>query len=530
MQCPDRIEILDTTLRDGAQAEGISFSLEDKLKIMVALDALHIDLIEAGNPAANPKDAALFARLKEHPPSLRHARLAAFGATRRMGISCSEDPGLAALCACGAGVVTLFGKSSDFHVRQVLRTTPEENLAMIGESIAYLTARGITVYFDAEHFFDGYRQAPAYALETLRAARQAGAVGVVLCDTNGGTLPMDIMAGTRAAVEALGDGCAVGIHAHNDSGMAVANTLLAVQAGATHVQGTLNGLGERCGNANLCAVLPGLLLKLRRQCLAPGVLETLSDTARFVSEVANVTLDERSPYVGDSAFAHKGGMHVDGVRKASASFEHIDPASVGNRRRVLLSEVSGRAALLHRLDALMPHMTHDPAQIGTLLEALKQREAEGYRYEDAEGSFALLVLEAYGMRKRHFEVRDFRVVADQPWNARSTQATIKILVDGQEELTAAEGDGPVNALDCALRKALRVFYPHITRMRLTDFKVRVLDAQGTGSTTRVQMTSTDGQRVWGTVGVSTNIIDASWQALVDAIDYWLSFCIPTHQS
>lgn len=519
-----KIEILDTTLRDGAQAEGISFSLEDKLKIIHALDGLGIDLIEAGNPAANPKDAALFARLRETPGLLRHARLTAFGATRRSGIACESDPGLTALLECGARVITLFGKSSDFHVTQVLRTTLADNLEMIEDSIAYLVAHGLSVYFDAEHFFDGYRANPVYALDTLRAARRAGATCVALCDTNGGSLPMFILEATRAAVQAMEGGC-VGIHTHNDSGMAIANTLLAVEAGATHVQGTINGLGERCGNANLCTVLPNLHFKMQRDCLTPQAFLTLADTARYISEVANVALDERSPYVGNSAFAHKGGMHVDGVRKASASFEHLDPALVGNHRRVLLSEVSGRAALLARLDALMPGFVPDKQQTAALVEALKQREAEGYRYEDAEGSFALLVLDTFGTRQRFFEVRDFRVIADRPWNERSAQATIKVAVEGREEITAAEGDGPVNALDCALRKALGVFYPEIVRMRLTDFKVRVLDSQGTGSTTRVQMTSTDGQRVWGTVGVSTNIIEASWRALTDAIDYWLAYCV-----
>ena len=516
------ITVLDTTLRDGAQAEGISFSVEDKLKIARALDALGVDLIEAGNPGANPKDAALFARMAQEPP-LRHARWAAFGATRRSGVRCADDPGMQVLAACGAPVVTLFGKSWDFHATQVLRTTLAENLAMIEESVAYLTARGMEVFFDAEHFFDGYRANPAYALDTLRVACRAGAAGVVLCDTNGGSLPGDVADATAAVVSAL-PGVPVGIHAHNDGGMAVANTLMAVQAGATHVQGTMNGLGERCGNANLCAVLPGLRFKLGRACLQPDAFARLTDTARFVSEVANVALDERSPYVGNSAFAHKGGMHVDGVLKARASFEHMDPLLVGNRRRVLLSEMSGRAALMNRLAAVAPDLTPDAPQVAALIDALKQREAQGFRYEDAEGSFALLVLDTLGRRPRFFDVHDFRVMSERPWHQLSAQATIKISVDGREELTAAEGDGPVNALDCALRKALAVFYPQLSRMRLTDFKVRVLDGQGTGSVTRVQMTSTDGTQVWGTVGVSANIIEASWNALVDAIDYWLAFC------
>ena len=524
----NRIGILDTTLRDGAQAEGISFSLEDKLKIVHVLDELGVDFIEAGNPASNPKDAALFARLREMPP-LRHAKIAAFGATRRGNTSCQDDHGLAAMADCGATVATLFGKSSAFHVDKVLRVTREENLAMIEESAAYLSARGLSVYFDAEHFFDGYREEPEYALETLRAAARAGVAGVALCDTNGGSLPWQIAEATAAAVKALGNVC-VGIHAHNDGGMAVANTLEAVLAGAAHVQGTINGLGERCGNANLCTVLPNLRFKMGLQCLLPDAFTRLSDTARYVSEVANVALDERSPYVGDSAFAHKGGMHVDGVRKASASFEHIDPELVGNRRRVLLSEMSGRAALMERLSPLMPGLNAGSPEVAALVNALKQREAEGYSYEDAEGSFALLAMDTFGRRRRFFDALDFRVTADLPVlaaqnaNARPAQATIKVAVDGREEITAAEGDGPVSALDRALRKALSVFYTDLSRVRLTDYKVRVLDSRGTGSTTRVQMTSTDGRRVWGTTGVSPNIIDASWRALVDAIDYWLEFC------
>ena len=524
----NRIEVLDTTLRDGAQAEGISFSLEDKLKILRALDELGVDFIEAGNPVANPKDAALFARLREEAPP-HNARLAAFGATRRGNTRCQDDAGLAAIAASGAPVATLFGKSSAFHVDRVLQVSRAENLAMIEESIAYLVARGMAVHFEAEHFFDGCREDPAYALETLRAAARAGAAGVALCDTNGGGLPWQIAEGTAAAVDALGGkkGVGVGIHAHNDGGLAVANTLEAVRAGATHIQGTVNGLGERCGNANLCAALPCLHFKMGLDVLRPGSFARLSDTARYVSEVANVALDERSPYVGDSAFAHKGGMHVDGVRKVSASFEHIDPELVGNRRRVLLSEMSGRAVLMERIAPLVPGLTAASPEVASLVDALKRREAEGYSYEDAEGSFALLTLDTFGRRERFFEALDFRVTADlpgRPESARPAQATVKLAVGGSEEITAAEGDGPVNAMDSALRKALGVFFPDIVRMRLTDYKVRVLDNRGTGSATRVQMTSTDGRRVWGTTGVSTNIIDASWRALVDAIDYWLTFC------
>ncbi|MCL2810676.1 MAG: citramalate synthase [Clostridia bacterium] len=518
----NRIEVLDTTLRDGAQAEGISFSLEDKLKIVHALDELGVDFIEAGNPAANPKDAALFASLRQEVP-LRNARLAAFGATRRGNIRCEDDVGLAAILACGARVATIFGKSSAFHVDKVLRVSRQENLAMIGETVAYLIANGMTVYYDAEHFFDGYREEPEYALETLRAAARAGVAGVALCDTNGGSLPWQIAEGTTAAIHALSGAVRVGIHAHNDSGLAVANTLEAVRTGATHIQGTINGLGERCGNANLCAALPCLHFKMGFEVLKPGAFARLSDTARYVSEIANVALDERSPYVGDSAFAHKGGMHVDGVRKVSASFEHIDPELVGNRRRVLLSEVSGRAALMDRLAPLLPGLDAKSPEVAALVDVLKQREAEGYSYEDAEGSFALLALDTFGRRQRYFEALDFRVTADLP-GQRLAQAVIKLAVSGREEITAAEGDGPVNAMDSALRKALGVFFPQIARVRLTDYKVRVLDSRGTGSTTRVQMTSTDGRRVWGTTGVSTNIIDASWRALADAIDYWLAFC------
>ncbi|MDR3050718.1 MAG: citramalate synthase [Oscillospiraceae bacterium] len=515
-----KITVLDTTLRDGAQAEGISFSLEDKLSIISALDALGVDLIEAGNPAANPKDAALFARLRDGAPPKR-ARIVAFGATRRAGMACADDPGLQALCDCGVRAASIFGKSWDFHAAQVLRVSLDENLAMIGESIAFLASRGLTVYFDAEHFFDGYAANPRYALATLQAAKAAGAAAVILCDTNGGSLPTAVAQITAQVAAEMG-GLPVGIHAHNDGGMAAANTLLAVEAGATHVQGTINGLGERCGNANLCTVLPGLRFKMGLDCLMQDAFSALSDTARYISEMCNVALDERSPYVGYSAFAHKGGMHIDGVLKNRASFEHMDPALVGNQRRLLLSEMSGRATLLTRLAAIAPDLAPDAPQVAELIAALKQKEAQGYRYEDAEGSFSLLALELLGRRPRFFEVGDFHVITQQPWNGQSAQAYIKVTVEGRQEITAAEGDGPVAALDGALRKALCVFYPQLARMRLVDFKVRVLDSLGTCSTTRVQMTSTDGQRVWGTVGVSPNIIEASWRALTDAIDFFLA--------
>ncbi|GHU76146.1 citramalate synthase [Clostridia bacterium] len=511
-----RIVILDTTLRDGAQSEGVSFTPEDKARIAQELDRLGVDIVEGGNPSANPKDAAFF----NNPPTLSHAKLAAFGSTRRADAAVESDAGLAALLAAKTDTVVLFGKSSRFHAEQILRVTPETNLRMIEDSVAYLVGQGRTVYFDAEHYFDGYNEDADYARETVAAALRGGASAVALCDTNGGTLPWRIAEVTRAAVREWA--VPIGIHCHNDAGLAVANSLCAVEAGASIVHGTFGGVGERCGNADLTAVLPALSCKMGYSTNCDANLSTLTRTARFIADTMNLEVPSRAPYVGASAFAHKGGMHADGVRKDRRSFEHIDPELVGNTRRMPVSDQAGRAALLSRLLDIAPDLTHDDPYLMKIVEQMKLSEQAGYVYEGAEGSFRLMALRLLGRVAPHFEALDFRVFCEQPWVRGSAQAYIKICVNDREEITAAEGDGPVNALDLALRKALCLFYPQLADVRLVDFKVRVIDSGGTGSTVRVSIESTDGRSVWGTVGVSRNIMEACWRALTDAIEYKLS--------
>lgn len=513
-----RIEILDTTLRDGAQGEGVVFSLEDKLRIIRLLDDLGVDYIEAGNPASNPKDEQLFRYLAQRP-ALSHSAVAAFGSTCRPGAKAEESAECLSLASCGAQVVSLFGKTSRLHVEKVLFTTPEENLRMISESVRFLVSRGLRVLFDAEHFFDGYRDDPAYALQVLQAARQAGAHRLILCDTNGGTLPGEIASAVRAAREALGE--CIGVHCHNDSGLAVAASLAAIEQGAVQAQGTVNGYGERCGNANLCTLLPNLVFKCGCSCLREGGMERLSPTARSVAEIANLPMDEKSPYVGRSAFAHKGGMHIDAMLKDARSFEHIDPEALGARRRYLVSEVSGRGALMTRLGALDPRLSKNSPETAKILLQLKELEAEGYSFEGAEASLHLRLLGMLGRRRHYFELQDFHVVSRRPEDAQNSQAYVKVRVDGQLEITADEGDGPVNAIDLAVRKALARFYPCLGRMRLKDFKVRVVNSVGTASRVRVAMETTDGEHVWSTVGVSSNIIEASVIALTDSVEYML---------
>lgn len=513
-----RVYIYDSTLRDGAQAEGISFTVEDKLKITKRLDDFGVDYIEAGNPGSNPKDLEFFRRIKEM--GLTHAKLTAFGSTRRARVSVEEDRNVLSLLDADTPAVAIFGKSWDFHVTDIIRTTLEENLSMIRETLAFFKGKGKEVIFDAEHFFDGYKSDPSYAMATLQAAVEAGADWVVLCDTNGGSLPTEIAEITQRVVEEIPVG--IGIHCHNDGGMAVANSVMAVLKGASQVQGTFNGYGERCGNANLCTIIPNLSIKLGYHCL-PGSLRELTSVSRYVSELANMAHNERAPYVGNSAFAHKGGMHIDGVVKNSQSFEHIDPEQVGNKRRFLMSEVSGRSTILSRIQEVEPNITKDSEETLLLMDKLKQLEHEGYQFEGAESSFELLIRRSLGKYRTFFTVKDFKVISEQPWeDLNSASAMIKVQVDGVEEITAAEGDGPVNALDKALRKALGFFYPQLNRTRLTDYKVRVLNSNGgTAAKVRVHIESTDGKRVWGTVGVSTNIIEASWKALVDSIEYAL---------
>ncbi len=514
----ERIEILDTTLRDGAQGEGVSFSVQDKLKVISVLDALGVTYIEAGNPYASVRDAELFAYAAEHPLCSK-AVLAAFGATCRAHVVPKQDAGLRALLESKAQVISLFGKSSLFHVRSVLKVSPQENLRMIRESIAYLVQEGRRVFFDAEHFFDGYRENPIYALQTLEAAKEAGAQYLILCDTNGGSLPEDIERITREVCGQVN--MSVGIHCHNDSGLATACSMYGVRGGATQVQGTINGIGERCGNANLCQVIPNLMLKMGKSCLTEAELERLSTSARTISEIANLRLSGKSPYVGKSAFTHKGGMHIDGMLKDSHTFEHIAPEKVGNQRRFLISEMAGRGALMTKLKLIAPDISKDSPRAAAIMEHLKALEAKGYTFEDADGSLELRILGALERRRSFFDILDFHVVSRKPEDDRSAQAYVKVRVGDQVEITADEGDGPVNALDCAVRKALSRFYPCLGEMKLIDFKVRVISEAGTASRVRVHMESAGAGRTWSTVGVSGNIIEASFIALTDSIEYML---------
>jgi len=513
-----RIEVLDTTLRDGAQGEGVVFSLEDKLHVIRALDELGVDYIEAGNPASNPKDEQLFRYIAERL-QLKNSAVAAFGSTCRPGVRAEDSPECQSLISCGAKVVSVFGKTSRLHVEKVLHTDAQENLRMIADSVRYLVQNGLTVFFDAEHFFDACRDDADYALQVLEAARNAGAHRLILCDTNGGALPGEIASAVRTAVGYFGE--CIGIHCHNDAGLAVACSLEAIGTGAVQVQGTVNGYGERCGNANLCTLLPNLAFKCGMDCLSAGGMAKIATIARRIADIANLPMDEKSPYVGRSAFAHKGGMHIDAMLKDSRSFEHIDPGAVGAQRRYLVSEVAGRGALMTRLGAIDPRLAKSSPETTRILLSLKELEAEGYSFEGAEASLHLRLLGMLGRRRHFFELLDFHVVSRQPENAQNAQAYVKVRVDGQMEITADEGDGPVNAIDLAVRKALARFYPCIGKMRLKDFKVRVVNMEGTASRVRVAMETTDGVHVWSTVGVSSNVIEASVVALTDSIEFML---------
>ena len=518
-----KVQVYDTTLRDGAQQAGISFSVQDKLKIARRLDELGIHFIEGGWPGSNPKDEEFFR--KAGKLGLSSAALAAFGSTRRPKTKASADANLAALVAAGTPVVTIVGKSWDGQVTRVLETTLEENLAMIVESIAFLKSKGIRVFFDAEHFFDGYKANPGYALETAMAAEEAGAECIVLCDTNGGSLPEEVSTAVRATRKKVS--VAVGIHTHNDGDVAVANSLAAVAAGAVHVQGTINGYGERCGNANLCSVIPALELKMGVACIGRDRLVKLAEASRYVSELANLRPFPRQPYVGTSAFTHKGGLHVSGVNKWKESYQHIDPAAVGNRSGVLVSELSGVSNIVQKArERGLPLDRREEAR--GILEQVKTLESRGFQYEEAEASFELLVHRARSDYKPPFELVDFMVVVESRRRPAAgggevlAEATVKVRVGDQVIHTASEGDGPVNALDAALRKALTWFYPDVARVELTDYKVRILDeSAGTESQVRVLIESGDGQHQWRTVGSSENIIEASWLALADSLEYWL---------
>jgi 2-isopropylmalate synthase len=512
-----RIHTYDTTLRDGSQGEGINFSLQDKLLITRRLDELGVDFVEGGYPLSNPKDFEYFQEVRQLP--LRHARVVAFGMTRRKGVSPAEDTCLKALLDARTPVVTIVGKTWDLHVRQVLGTTLDENLRMISDSVAYCKAQGREVIYDAEHFFDGYKANPEYALQTLRAAEAAGAAVIVLCDTNGGSLPEQVaerVAAVRAALR-----CELGIHTHNDCDLAVANTLAAVRQGATQVQGTINGIGERCGNADLVSIIANLALKYGHDVLRPGSLQRLTEVSRYVYEIANMNFRSSQPFVGASAFAHKGGMHTHAVAKLSRSYEHIDPGQVGNERRFLVSELSGQSTILAKTTKYA--VNHDKALMVKILSQVQDLEHEGYEFEAAEASFDILVKKAAGLYEPKFERLSYRVNVEVGASGQPvTEATVKARVGDEVTHTVSEGDGPVNALDGALRKALSPFYPNLAQMQLVDYKVRVVNAKaGTAARVRVVIESRDGDDVWGTVGVSENIIEASWLALVDSIEYKL---------
>ncbi|MBR7185155.1 MAG: citramalate synthase [Clostridia bacterium] len=524
-----KLELYDTTLRDGTQGAGISFTEADRLRVIHALDDLGITYIEAGNFSVGSNDWEIFRRAGEISAGLKHARLVAFGSTRRVGERAFDDAALRAIAKSDVPVVAVFGKSWIYQIEEVLHTTCEENLAMIADTVSFLKTAGKEVIFDAEHFFDGYSDNPAYALRVLSAAAEAGADALVLCDTNGGMLP-DIIGMTVEAVRAHLPEAKLGIHCHNDMGMAVACSLSAVLAGAVQVQGTISGIGERCGNTNLCTLIPLLQLKMGFSCVSDEQLTALTHTARFVNEVANLDFDEREPFVGGYAFTHKAGMHIDAVRKHPRTFEHIDPDRVGNSRNMLISALSGRAALREKMAAILPGLTKDSPQVAAVLARVKAAEGRGYQYEDAEASLMLLIYEALGLRRTFFAVETFKVMVGEPYSrgrgaeaeGSSCTAMIKIAVDGAEEITAAEGCGPVNALDLALRRALLRFFPQINRVRLTDYKVRVSGSDSaTASVVKVFIESTDGIRVWRTVGVSADIIDASWQALLDSVEFYL---------
>ncbi len=515
---PGDVLVYDTTLRDGTQREGISLSCADKLRIAQRLDRIGVAIVEGGWPGSNPKDVELFARARD--VEWTHASLAAFGATRRAGIAVEDDASIAALLEAGTPVCTIFGKSSTLHVREVLRTTLEENLRLVEESVAYLRAHGRRVVFDAEHFFDGFAADPEYALEVLAAAARGGAEALVLCDTNGGRLPWEVEAATAIARSSAG-GAAIGIHTHDDGGCAVANALAAVRAGATHVQGTINGYGERCGNANLCALIPDLELKMGRRCLPAGSLPALFELAHFVAEMANLPPDEHQPYVGRCAFAHKGGVHVAAVRRRADAYEHVSPQTVGNRSRVVVSELSGRANVLAKAEELGVAMGDEAMDA---LAEIKQGEARGLSFEAAEASVALLLRRRAPCYAAPFRLIEYRVMTGfQERLGNWAEATIKVAVGAQIIHAVAEGTGPVHALDGALRKALAPAFPEVAAIRLTDYRVRILDSQSaTAATTRVLIDSSDGARAWSTVGAGTDILAASWAALADSFEYGLT--------
>lgn len=516
-----KLEILDSTLRDGAQSEGISFSVLDKSNIVRALDEFGIAYIEAGNPSSNPKDVEFFksaAKLK-----LRHAKLCAFGSTRRKNMTPAEDVHVMSLLDAGTPAVSIFGKAWDLHAAEILRVSPGENLLMVEETVAFAKSRGKEVIFDAEHFFDGYDSNPAYALAVLEAAARGGADVLCLCDTNGGVLPDTIHSVTSVVTKRF-PGIRTGIHCHNDLGCAIADSMLAAAAGAVHIQGTFIGFGERCGNADLSVIIPNLQLKQGYECVA-GNLTSLSETVMKIAGIANLAVPRDKPYTGESAFAHKGGMHIDALTKLPGSYEHVDPGAVGNKRKFLMSEVSGRTTVLAKVKNIAPHLTKDSPEIAAIMNRLKQLEHEGYQFEAADASFELVIMKALDLYRPHFTLVMYKTTGEYPSPNKemTSSALININVGDKSETAASLGNGPVHALDSALRKALGVFYPELHNVYLIDYKVRVLETDhATAARVRVIIESTDGYNVWTTVGVSTDIIQASWIALADSIDYKLS--------
>src|SRR5512135_1557817 len=515
-----RIDIYDTTLRDGAQSEDISFSVEDKLRITEKLDELGVHYIEGGYPGSNPRDIECFKKVSRL--RLVSSKVVAFGSTHRPKKKPASDETMKALIEAGTSVVTIFGKTWDFHVKEALRVPLEENLDIIHDSVAFLKKNTDKVFFDAEHFFDGYIHNPKYALKCLQAAQDAGADCLVLCDTNGGTITSVLEEIVKKAVK--GYSAPIGVHIHNDTECAVANSVVGVEVGASHVQGTINGLGERCGNANLISIIPNIQLKLGIQCIAPEQLKKLRDVSRFVTEIANLRHFKRQPYTGDSAFAHKGGMHVSAILKRPETYEHVRPELVGNSQRVLISDLAGKSNILRKAEEFGIRLSSDSVQIQDIVTRLKELENQGFQFEGAEASFELLMKKSLGLHKKFFELMGFRLIVEKRKEKEEalSEATIMVKVGGHTEHTAATGQGPVNALDNALRKALEKFYPQLKEVRLHDYKVRVLAAgKGTSARVRVLVESGDEEIRWGTVGVSENIIEASWQALVDSVDYKL---------
>ncbi len=514
------VKLYDTTLRDGAQGEGVSFSVGDKIKIAKKMDRFGIHYIEGGWPGSNPKDMGFFKEARKL--KLKRSEVVAFGSTRRTKVTPANDENLKAILKSGVRTVTIFGKTWDMHVTDVLKASLEENLDIISETVEYLKSKGRTVFYDAEHFFDGYASNKEYALETLRAACKGGCDAIVLCDTNGGMITHELGTIVRGICNEFNN-MTIGIHTHNDGGMGVANSIAAVDAGAKIVQGTINGYGERCGNADLCVIIPNLQLKMGYRCLPDARLKELTEVSRYVSELANMKQKDNQPFVGRSAFAHKGGVHVNAVMKNPETYEHVKPESVGNHRRILVSELSGKTSIILKAKEMELDLSKDDPKTRKILKLVQNLENQGYYFEAADGSFELLMKKALKKYKPFFSLEGFKVsIEKREDNTLISEATIKVKVNRKEEHTAAEGDGPVNALDNALRKALNKFYPTLAEMHLSDFKVRVLEEKaGTAAKVRVLIQSQDEKSSWGTVGVSENIIEASWQALVDSVEYKL---------